>query len=114
MQNEVAYEYFADRFSVTAERKYKQVVVSSVMLHVQCLVVCLFTQALTVLSSESPKPLSDLSHEMCIYTVPKTLPPKQEVLRDTHELRGLSLMEDMCQKIACVELSLCLHMLGPT
>ena len=25
MQNEVAYEYFGDRFSVTAERKYKQV-----------------------------------------------------------------------------------------
>ena len=49
MQNEVAYEYFADRFSVTAERKYKQVVLSSVMLHVQCLVVCLLTQALTVL-----------------------------------------------------------------
>ena len=25
VQNEVAYEYFGDRFSVTAERKYKQV-----------------------------------------------------------------------------------------
>ncbi len=25
LQNEVAYEYFGDRFSVTAERKYKQV-----------------------------------------------------------------------------------------
>lgn len=39
VQNEVAYEYFGDRFSVTAERTYKQVYSKiqfcSTLLHVQ-------------------------------------------------------------------------------
>ena len=64
VQNEVAYEYFGDRFSVTAERTYKQVYTATLVQTVVTASVHMHLIAHLSLINRTSE-----SHELCVAPV---------------------------------------------